>query len=158
MSTVAKYFKVVAENRKARFDYTILETYNAGLVLTGTEVKSIRAGKANLQDSFGRAEKNELCLYGMHISPYESSGLKKLDPLRPRKLLLQKREILKLTGKVAEKGLTLVPLKLFLDGNWVKVEIALVKSKRKYEKRETLRRRTAEREIEDAFKKKRYGK
>jgi SsrA-binding protein len=149
---MAKYFKIVAENRKARFDYSILETYKAGLVLTGNEVKSLRQGKAQLQDSFARAERGELWLYHLHISPYSTADRNKIDPLRPRKVLLQKRELVKLTGKAAEKGLTVVPLKVYFEGNWAKVELALAKAKKKYEKRDKLRRQTAEREIERAFK------
>ena len=152
---MAKYFKVAAENRQARFEYHILETFKAGLVLTGNEVKSIRLGRANLKDSFGRVERGEIRIYGMHISPY---GAAKIDPLRPRKVLLNKRELLKLIGRVAEKGLTLVPLKIFFEGNWAKIDLALAKAKKKYEKRETLRRREAEREIETAFKGKAYGR
>lgn len=154
-----KYYKVAAENRKARFDYNIIEVYKAGLVLTGNEVKSIRLGRVNLQDSFARVEKNELWIYGMHISPYTSaSSAVKVDPLRRRKVLLNYREMVKLIGKVAEKGLTLVPLKVYFDGNWAKVDLALAKSKKKYEKREKLRRQTAEREIERAFKGKTYDR
>jgi len=151
---VAKYYKIVAENRKARFDYHILETYKAGLVLTGNEVKSIRLGKVNLKDSFGRIERGAIWIFGMHISPYSAA---KADPLRPRKLLLTGRETLKLIGKVSEKGLTLIPLKIFFEGNWAKVDLALAKAKRKYEKRETLRLRTVKREIETAIKGKNSG-
>jgi len=152
---VAKYFKVAAENRQARFDYNMLETFKAGLVLTGNEVKSIRLGRVNLKDSFGRVERGEIWIWGMHISPY---GAAKIDPLRPRKVLLNKRELLKLIGKVAEKGLTMVPLKLYFEGNWAKVDLALAKAKKKYEKRETLRRRAVEREIEKALKGKAYDR
>ena len=154
-----KYYKAVAENRKARFDYTIIETYKAGLVLEGSEVKSVRLGQVNLKDSFGRVEKEELWLYGMHISPYGTAADKsRINPIRPRKVLLHKRELVKLTGKAAEKGLTIVPLKIFFDGNWAKIELGLAKAKRKYEKREKLRRREVEREVERAIKGKNYGK
>jgi len=153
----AKYYKVIAENRKARFDYNILDTYKAGLILEGSEVKSIRLGKVNLKESFGRVHKEEVWIYGMHISPYATANKSQIDPLRPRKILLKKRELVKLIGKAAEKGLTLVPLKIFLDGNWVKIELGLAKAKRKYEKRDTLRRRETEKEIEKAFKGKNYG-
>jgi SsrA-binding protein len=149
---MAKYFKIVAENRKARFDYVILESYQAGLVLTGNEVKSLRQGKANLQDSFARAEQGELWIYNMHVSPYSSADQNKVDPLRKRKVLLEKRELVKLTSKAAEKGLTVVPLKVYFEGNWAKVELGLAKAKKKFEKRDKLRRKTAEREIERAFK------
>ncbi|MDD4178504.1 MAG: SsrA-binding protein SmpB [Candidatus Margulisbacteria bacterium] len=146
------YYKVAAENRKARFDFNIIEVYKAGLVLTGNEVKSIRRGQVNLQDSFGRVEREEVWIYNMHISPYSSADQSKIDPIRRRKVLLQKRELVKLIGKVAEKGLTLIPLKVYFDGNWAKLDLALAKSKKKYEKRDTLRRKIAEREIERAFK------
>ncbi|HVN66995.1 MAG TPA: SsrA-binding protein SmpB, partial [Candidatus Sulfotelmatobacter sp.] len=142
---MATYYKVAAENRKARFEYTISEVYKAGLVLTGNEVKSLRLGRLNLQDSFGRVENGEVWLYNVHITPYSAADQRKLDPLRRRKVLLQKRELLKLVGKVAEKGLTLVPLKVYFEGNWAKVDLGLAKSKKKYEKRELLKRRTAER-------------
>lgn len=152
-----KYFKVIAENRKARFDYTIVETYKAGLVLTGTEIKSIRLGRVNLKESFGRVDKEAIWIYGMHISPYQTADKSKIDPLRPRKVLLTKRETLKLIAKVSEKGLTIVPLKLFLDGNWAKLDLGLAKAKRKFEKRERIRRKETEKEIEKAFKGKIYG-
>jgi SsrA-binding protein len=155
---VAKYFKVIADNRKARFDYNILEIYKVGLILKGSEVKSIRLGRANLQDSFGRVEKGEIWIYGMHISPYFSAEKSKLDPVRPRKVLLNKKELVKLSGKVSEKGLTIVPLKLFFDGDWAKLEIALAKAKKKYEKREVLRSRAIKKEVEGALKRKVYGK
>ncbi|MBU1027084.1 MAG: SsrA-binding protein SmpB [Candidatus Margulisbacteria bacterium] len=149
---MAKYFKLIAENRKARFDYNILETYKAGLVLEGSEVKSIRQGKVNLKESFGRVIKEEVYVFGMHVSPYQTADKNKIDPVRPRKALLQKRELVKLIGKAAEKGLTLIPIKIFLDGNWVKIDLGLCKAKRKYEKRETIRRRETKKEIEKAFK------
>lgn len=150
-----KYYKIVADNRKAHFDYNILETYKAGLILEGSEVKSVRLGRVNLKESFGRVEKDEIWIYGIHISPYQKSML---DPIRPRKALLNKRELVKLIGKAAEKGLTLVPLKIFFDGNWAKIELGLAKSKRKYEKREKIRHKQTQREIERAFKEKNYDK
>ena len=146
------YYKVAAENRKARFDYNIIDVYKAGLVLTGNEVKSIRLGQINLKDSFGRVERGEVWIFGMHISPYAAADQRKIDPLRRRKVLLQKRELLKLIGKVAEKGLTLIPLKVYFEGNWAKMDLALAKSKKKYEKREAHRRKADQREIETAFK------
>jgi len=149
---MGKYFKIAAENRKARFDYIILESYKAGLVLTGNEVKALRRGQANLQDSFAREEKGEIWIYNMHISPYSAADQTRIDPIRRRKVLLEKREMVKLAAKAAEKGLTLVPLKVYFEGNWAKVELALAKAKKKYEKRDKLRRKTAEREIERAFK------
>ncbi len=155
---MARYHKVIAENRKARFDYNILETYKAGLVLEGAEVKSIRMGRVNLKDSFGRVDKGEIWIYGMHISPYPTADKRKIDPIRPRKALLQKKETLKLIGKVSEKGLTLVPLRIFFEGNWAKVELGLAKAKKKYEKREALKSKEAKREIEKALKGKAYGR
>ncbi|MEE8637487.1 MAG: SsrA-binding protein SmpB [Candidatus Margulisiibacteriota bacterium] len=153
---MAKYYKPIAENRKARFDYNILETFKAGLVLNGSEVKSVRLGRVNLKDSFGRVDKGEVWIYGMHISPYQKE--EGLSPTRPRKILLKKKELVKLTGKVAERGLTLVPLKLYFDGNWAKIELGLAKAKRKYEKREALQRKAVKREIEKALKGKAYGR
>lgn len=155
---MAKYHKVIAENRKARFDYNILESYKAGLILEGFEVKSLRLGKVNLKDSFGRVEKSEVWIYGMHISPYKTADRSQINPTRPRKALLKKRELVKLIGKVSEKGLTLVPLRIFFEGNWAKVELGLAKAKKKYEKREAIRRKEAKREIEKAFKGKAHGR
>ncbi|OGC22986.1 SsrA-binding protein [candidate division WOR-1 bacterium RIFOXYB2_FULL_42_35] len=152
-----KYFKLIAENRKARFDFEILDTYKAGLVLTGTEIKSIRSGRVNLKESFGRVDKQEIWIYGLHISPYASADTSKIDPVRPRKVLLKKSETRKLISQAAEKGLTIVPLKIFLEGNWAKVDLGLAKAKRKYEKRATIRRKEAEKEIEKAFKGKVHG-
>ena len=140
-------------NRKARHDYHVLETYEAGIALAGTEVKSLRQGKGNLKDSFGRVEGGELFLYGMHVSPYEKGNIFNKDPVRPRKLLMKKREILRLFGLVQEKGLTLIPLKLYLnERGLVKVELALAKGKALYDKREDIKRREAGREMERAFK------
>lgn len=153
-----KYFKLVAENRKARFDFSILETYKAGLILTGNEVKSLRQGKVNLKDSFGRVERGEVWIYGMHISPYSTADQRKIDPLRRRKVLLQKRETMKLTGKTSEKGLTVIPLKLFFEGNWAKIELGLAKAKKKYEKRDAIRLKTVKREVEAVFKGKVYDR
>ena len=153
-----KYFKVIAENRQARFEYQILETYKVGLILEGYEVKSIRQGKVNLKDSFGRITKKEIWLYGIHISPYQRADQSKIDPVRPKKVLLQKRELVKLVSKVAEKGLTLVPLKIYFSGNWAKVDLGLAKAKKKFEKRETIRRKETKKEIERAFKGKGYDK
>lgn len=153
---MAKYFKLVADNRKARFDFSILEVYKAGLILTGSEVKSVRLGNVNLKDSFGRVDKHgAIWIYGLHISPYGSAAG---DPLRPRKILFNKRELLKLTGKTAEKGLTLIPLKLYFEGNWAKLDLGLAKSKKKYEKRDALRLRAVKREIEGAVKGKIYAR
>lgn len=146
-----KFFKVLAENRKARFDYSILETFEAGIALSGTEVKSVRSGKANLKDSFGRAEKGEIWIYGLHITPYKFDAFHKDSPLRPRKLLFNKNEIRKLIGGVSQKGFTIVPLKLYLSGDWVKIEVALAKAKKTYDKKEALKKKEVEREIRRNF-------
>jgi SsrA-binding protein len=146
-----RYKKVLSENRKAFFDYTILETFQAGISLKGTEVKSIRLGRVNLKDSFARVAKGEIWLYNMHVSPYEQGGRYNLNPIRERKLLLNKGEMKKLIGRVQEKGLTLVPLKLYLMDNWVKVDLALAKSKKEYEKREKIKKKEVAREMERAF-------
>ncbi len=140
-------------NRKARHEYHIEETYEAGIALTGTEIKSIRAGKANLQDSYARVENGELILYNMHVSPYEQGNRFNHDPKRPRKLLMHKREIMRLFGLTREKGFSLIPLKLyFTERGWVKVELALARGKKKYDKREDMAARDAKREIDRALK------
>ncbi|MDK2846452.1 MAG: SsrA-binding protein [Synergistales bacterium] len=144
---------VVARNKKARFDYFIIETYEAGLVLTGTEIKSIRAGKVNLKDGYARVTGSEAWLYNVQISPYEKGTHYNHDPLRPRKLLLRAEEIKRLIGKTREKGLTLVPLSLYLkDNKWAKVELALVKGKAKHDKREAIAERDARRAMEKTLK------
>ncbi|GFN22707.1 SsrA-binding protein SmpB [Thermanaeromonas sp. C210] len=150
---MGRQLKLVTENRKARHDYTIEETLEAGIVLTGTEVKSLRGGKANIRDSFARVEKGEVFLYDMHISPYEQGNRFNHEPRRPRKLLLHKEEIRRLIGKTREKGLTLIPLKVYFNPQGrVKVELALARGKKLYDKREALRERDAKREIEKAFR------
>jgi len=148
-----KIVRDLVTNRKAYHDYHILETYEAGIALAGTEVKSIREGKANLKDSFARVENGEIFIYNMHVSPYEKGNIFNKDPLRPRKLLMHKREIMRLYGLVKEKGLTLIPLKLYLNERGkIKVELALAKGKTLYDKREDIKRKDAEREVEKAFK------
>jgi len=149
-----KFYKVIAENRKARFDYHILETFQAGIMLSGSEVKSVRMGGVNLRDSFGKVEKAEIFLYNMHITPYEKSGVWVTDARRKRKLLLGKQELRKVIGRVTEKGLTLVPLKVYFSGDWLKVDLAVCKSKKKFEKRAKLLKRYAEREVERELKNK----
>lgn len=145
--------KVVARNRKALHEFEILDRWEAGIVLTGPEVKSIREGKANLADAFGRVEGGEVWLYNMHVSPYGPAGTwKRPDPTRPRKLLLHRREIRKLIGAVHEKGLTLVPLDLYFSRGYAKVTLALARGKKLHDKRETLKRRAADRDVERAFK------
>lgn len=144
--------RVLAENRKARHDYAILETVEAGLVLTGTEIKSLRAGRVNIRDAHARVEKGEIFIYNMHVAPYEQGGRYNHDPLRPRKLLLHRREIDSLAGKVRLQGLTLVPLRVYLKGGWAKVELALARGKKAYDKRRDLAEREARRRIERALK------
>jgi len=134
-------------NRKARFDYEILETVEAGIELQGTEVKSIRAGKVSLRDSFARITRGEIFLYGADISLYENAGYARHDPTRPRKLLLHAREIARLAGKTSEKGLTLVPVKIYFKRGWAKVQLALARGKQKYDKREAIRKRETKRDI-----------
>jgi SsrA-binding protein len=144
--------KVVASNKKAYHDYFIEEVYEAGLELAGPEVKSVRAGKVNLKESYCRISNNEVFVTNMHISPYEFSNRESLDPLRVRKLLLHRHEIGRLTRKVEEKGLTLVPTKLYFKNGKAKLEIAVAKGKRLYDKRESLKRKEAKREIQRAVK------
>lgn len=144
--------RVLASNRKARHVYHILEKENAGIELLGTEVKAIRAGKINLKEAFVQFVGGEAFLVGCHVGAYEAAGYAHHDPIRRRRLLLNKREIERLASKVQEKGLTVVPLTVFLDGNWIKVEIALVRGKQLHDKRETLRQRTLDREAEQAIK------
>ncbi|WP_449240952.1 SsrA-binding protein SmpB [Desulfoscipio gibsoniae] len=140
-------------NRKARHEYHIDETYEAGIALFGTEIKSIRAGKANLQDSYARIENGELVLYNMHISPYEQGNRFNHEPKRPRKLLMHRREIMRLYGQTREKGLSLIPLKMyFKNGKWAKIELALARGKKKYDKREDIAARDAKREMDRAMK------
>jgi SsrA-binding protein len=145
---MSDHTKIISQNRKARHDYEILETLEAGVVLNGPEVKSLRLGRANLKDGYARPKGGEVFLHEVHISPYENSPLHEQDPTRVRKLLLHKQEIKKLTGKIVEKGLTLVPLKLYFRKGKVKVELALVKGKKLYDKRESIRKRDLDRETE----------
>ena len=144
--------KLIANNKKAFHDYFIEDTYEAGIALKGTEVKSLRMGKCSIKESFLRIENNEIFIYGMHISPYEKGQIFNRDPLRVRKLLLHKDEIRKLQGKITEKGYTLVPLKVYLSKSLVKVEIALAKGKKLYDKRDTIAKKDQRREAEREFK------
>jgi SsrA-binding protein len=144
--------KLYAQNKKAGHDYFIEETFEAGIVLTGTEIKSIRQGKANLKDSFARVQNGEVFLHNMHISPFEQGNRYNPDPLRTRKLLLHRREISKLIGLTKEKGYTLVPLKLYPKNGFCKVLIGIGKGKKQYDKRESIAKRDAAREIERAFR------
>jgi SsrA-binding protein len=139
--------KVVASNRKARHDYAILDTYEAGVALTGTEVKSLRAGRASLVDAFAQERDGEIYLHGMHIPEYAQGTWTNHEPRRTRKLLLNRLEINRLIGKLKESGLTLVPLSLYFSDGWAKVEVGLAKGKKSYDKRQDLAKRDAEREI-----------
>lgn len=144
--------KVVTTNRKAFHDFLIFDKFIAGIVLTGTEIKSIRKGTVNLKDSFAKIENNEMLLYGMHISPYEHGNRFNHEPERVRKLLLQKREILKIQDKVKKDGVTIVPLELFLTRGFAKIEIGLAKGKKIYDKREAITQKTQERDIQRLMK------
>lgn len=146
-------YKIVSDNRQARFLFEILETYEAGIELLGTEVKSIRAGKVNLRDGFARIRNGEVLLMNVHISPHQTaSQIFNHDPRRSRKLLLHRKEIRKLIGQVEQKGLTLVPLKMYLKDGWVKVSIGLARGKKLYDKREDLKQKQDKREMERAMK------
>lgn len=146
--------KLIATNRKARHDYIILETLEAGIALQGTEVKSLRAGRANLKDSYATIKDGEVWLFHVHISPYDHGSVFNHDPLRPRKLLLHRREIRRLTTKLQERGLTLVPLRMYFKKGRAKVELALARGKRHYDRREDITRRDMEREAQRQLKEK----
>ena len=144
--------RLIANNKKAYHDYFIEETYEAGIALHGTEVKSLRMGKCSIKESFVRIENEEVYIYGMHISPYEKGNIFNRDPLRVKKLLLHKSEIRKMKGKIAEKGYTLVPLKVYFNRSLVKVEIGLAKGKKLYDKRQDIAKKDQRRESERDFK------
>ncbi len=146
---------VVASNPKARHDYELLETMEAGIVLTGSEVKSLRAGSASLRESFAVVRDGEVLLLGMHISPYRQAGYAQHEPTRTRKLLLHREEIRRLIGKTAERGLTLVPLRVYFSHGLAKVEIALARGKRRYDRREDLKERDAQMQIDRALSRRR---
>ena len=143
---------MIANNKKAYHDYFILDTYEAGISLAGTEVKSLRMGKCSIKESFIRIDKGEVFIYGMHISPYEKGNIFNKDPLRERKLLLHKAEINKLFGKIKEKGVAIVPLKVYFKGSLVKVEIGLAKGKKLYDKRQDIAKKDQQREASRDFK------
>lgn len=147
--------KTIATNRKAYHDYYVQDSQEAGIALTGSEIKSIRAGRVNLQDAYIRPEGGELWLLNAHIARYEASSYLSHEPTRPRKLLLHRKQINNLISKVGEKGLTLVPLRLYIKGNLAKVEVALAKGKKLYDKRESIARRDAERDISRAMRRQR---
>ena len=144
--------KMVANNKKAYHDYFILDKIETGIALHGTEVKSLRMGKCSIKEAFVRIEKGEVIIYGMHISPYEKGNIFNKDPLRPKKLLMHKSEIRKLVGKIAEQGYTLVPVEVYFKGSLVKVQIALAKGKKLYDKRQDIVRKDMRREAERDFK------
>ena len=152
---MAKGSSVVTVNRKARHDYHIQESFEAGVVLKGSEIKSIRAGRVNLSDAYARPENGELWLYNSHIASYDAASYNTHDPKRPRKLLLHRKEIDDLASKAIQKGLTLVPLKLYIKHGIAKIELGVAKGKKVYDKREAIARRDAEREMERAMKHKR---
>lgn len=144
--------KIIANNKKAFYDYFIEDKYEAGIELVGTEVKSLRMGKCSIKEAFVRIQKGEVFIYGMHISPYEKGNIFNRDPLRARKLLLHRYEIRKIEGKIAQKGYTLVPLNVYLKGSLMKVEIGLAKGKKQYDKRQDIAKKDQHREAEKQFK------
>lgn len=148
--------KIIAQNKKAYHDFFIDETFEAGIALYGTEVKSVRGGKVNLKDSYCRIEEGEIFAYGIHISPYEQGNIFNREPLRPKKLLMHKREINRLFGTVTQKGLTLIPLSLYFSGSHVKCELGLCRGKKLYDKRDTEAKKQADRDIERGAKADRY--
>lgn len=148
--------KIIAKNKKAYFDYFVLSTYEAGIELFGTEVKSIRNGSVNLKDSFCSIDNGEIFVKGMHISPYEKGNIFNKDPMRDKKLLMHKREIMTLFGKVKQDGLSLIPLSLYFSGSKVKVELGLCKGKKLYDKRESIAKKEADRNISASLKFKQY--
>ena len=143
---------LIADNRKARHDYHLFDTYEAGVVLLGTEVKSIREGRVNLKDAYGRVERGEVFLHNVHISPYSHQGYVTHEPMRRRKLLLNRAEIRKLVGKMVERGFTLVPVRMYFKNGRVKVAVSVAKGKKNYDKRETLRQRQIDRETRAMLK------
>lgn len=145
-------FRVIAQNRAAFYEYTILDRYEAGLVLQGTEVKSVREGKVSLSDSYAAPENGELWLLNAHIAPYSKASVHNHEPRRPRKLLLHRQELVKLAAQVAQRGYTIVPLRLYIKGRVAKVELGLARGKRQYEKRERIAEREAEREMQRAVR------
>jgi len=144
--------KLIANNKKAYHDYFIEETYEAGIALHGTEVKSVRMGKCSVKESFIRIENGEVIAYGLHVSPYEKGNIFNRDPLRPKKLLLHRHEINRIAGKIKEKGYTLIPLKVYLKGSLIKVEIGLARGKKLYDKRQDIAKKDQKREAEREFK------
>ena len=152
-----KGVKYISDNRKARHDYFIHETYEAGIALTGTEVKSLRQGNCSIKEAFIHIENGEIIIYGMHISPYEKGNIFNKDPMRPKRLLMHKKEIMRLLGKIKEKGYTIVPVQVYFKGSLVKVEIALARGKKLYDKRQDIAKKDARREAERDFKVRNLG-
>ena len=144
--------KIVATNPTAKHNYNITDTYEAGIVLTGTEIKSIRNGKVNLKDTYANIKNGEVFIYGMHISPYEHGNIYNKNPLRTRKLLLNRREINKLTGLIKQKGLSLVPISLYFSGNFLKIELGVGKGKKLFDKRQDIAKKDAERRMQQALR------
>lgn len=157
MAKEASNFRLIANNKKARHDYFLEETFEAGVELHGTEVKSLRQGHCSIKEAFIRIENGEVIIYGMHVSPYEKGNIFNKDPLRPKRLLLHKKEIMRLLGKIKEKGYTLVPVQVYFKGSLVKVEIALARGKKLYDKRQDIAKKDARREAERDFKVRNLG-
>lgn len=157
MAKEASNFRLIANNKKARHDYFLEETFEAGVELHGTEVKSLRQGHCSIKEAFVRIENGEVIIYGMHISPYEKGNIFNKDPLRPKRLLMHKKEIMRLLGKMKEKGYTLVPVQVYFKGSLVKVEIALARGKKLYDKRQDIAKKDARREAERDFKVRNLG-
>ena len=157
MAKEASNFKLIANNKKARHDYFLEETFETGVELHGTEVKSLRQGHCSIKEAFVHIENGEVIIYGMHISPYEKGNIFNKDPLRPKRLLLHKKEIMRLLGKIKEKGYTIVPVQVYFKGSLVKVEIALARGKKLYDKRQDIAKKDARREAERDFKVRNLG-
>lgn len=157
MAMGASNFKLIANNKKARHDYFLEETFEAGVELHGTEVKSLRQGNCSIKEAFIHIENGEVIIYGMHISPYEKGNIFNKDPMRPKRLLMHKKEIMRLLGKIKEKGYTLVPVQVYFKGSLVKVEIALARGKKLYDKRQDIAKKDARREAERDFKVRNLG-
>ena len=156
MAKEASNFKLIANNKKARHDYFLEETFEAGVELHGTEVKSLRQGNCSIKEAFVHIENGEVIIYGMHISPYEKGNIFNKDPMRPKRLLMHKKEISRLLGKIKEKGYTLVPVQVYFKGSLVKVEIALARGKKLYDKREDMAKKDANRKIQRTLKNAEY--
>ena len=157
MAKEASNFRLIANNKKARHDYFLEETFEAGVELHGTEVKSLRQGNCSIKEAFIHIENGEIIIYGMHISPYEKGNIFNKDPMRPKRLLMHKKEIARLLGKIKEKGYTLVPVQVYFKGSLVKVEIALARGKKLYDKRQDIAKKDARREAERDFKVRNLG-